>query len=253
MATVTIDPGHYEAYNPGVCPNYYEGNTMLQLAQYLGEALTSMGANVKYTRTTNAQNPSLAERGGMAAGSDLFISLHSDASDNANARGVTSFYSVRRPETEPFAVDIGTAAANAMGNQFRGAVARPSTSVPSQDYLGVLRASVAAGVPNAFLIEHGFHTNMEDCMILSDPAALRRIANAEAEVIGRWLGLTSTTPSTPCPFYYTVQPGEYLYLIGQKFGVPWQNIAAINNISEPYRLDVGQQILIPFNTEDSIG
>jgi N-acetylmuramoyl-L-alanine amidase len=243
MATVVIDPGHYGLYNPGVCPGYFEGNTMLRLAQHLGTALTAMGANVRYTRTTNEQNPSLAERGAMAAGSDLFISLHSDATDDPSVRGVTSFYSVRRPNSEPFAVAIGEAAAGAMGNQFRGAIARPSETTPGLDYLGVLRAAVATGVPNAFLIEHGFHTNPEDCAVLSDDNALKRIADAEARVIAEYLGLS--LPGNICTFYYVVQPGEYLYLIGKKFGVPWQNIAAINNLRAPYTLMPNQRILIP--------
>jgi len=68
MPTVVLDPGHTGNYNPGVCPGYYEGNQMLKLAQFLGNDLRAMGVNVLYTRTTNAQNPSLEERGRLAAG-----------------------------------------------------------------------------------------------------------------------------------------------------------------------------------------
>ena len=247
MAVIVIDPGHYGAYNPGVCPGYFEGNTMLVLSKYLGAALTGMGADVKYTRTTNEQNPSLSERGGMAAGADLFISLHSDASDNASARGVTSYISVRQPETEPFATAIGEATANAMGNQFRGVIARPSETTPGQDYYGVLRSAVAAGAKNALLLEQGFHTNMQDCAILSDNAALQRMAGAQAKVIAEQFGLTSGSGGASQVFgvQYTIQPGEYLYIIGQKFGIPWQVIAATNGIVSPYVVMPGQRIIIP--------
>jgi len=252
MTTIVIDPGHYGGYNKGVCPGYYEGNTMLKLAKFLGADLLSMGATVKYTRTTNEENPTLQQRGQMAANADLFISMHSDASDNPAASGVTSFYSVRQPLTRPFAIQIGEAAAGAMGNSFRGAVARESETTPGYDYLGVLRAAVAAGAKNAFLIEHGFHTNMEDCLTLSDDAALRRIAAAEAAVIGEYFQLTAppevptpTPPPSSCQFRYTVQPGESLYSIGQKFGTSWQAIASANNIASPYSIMAGQILIIP--------
>ena len=246
MATIVIDPGHYGGYNTGICPNYFEGNTMLTLSQYLGASLTAMGANVKYTRTSNDQNPSLAERGQMAAGADLFISLHSDASDNPEIEGVTAFYSLRQPATEPFAADIGRAVSGAMNNTFRGTTTRESESSPGYDYLGVIRAAVAAGAKNAFLIEHGFHTNMQDCMTLSDSASLKRIAEAEAAIIGQHFGL-SAVPATPtsCQFRYTVRPGDNLFLIGQLFNVPWQSIASENKIVSPYQIYIGQQLLIP--------
>lgn|GEM_PF-811562 len=257
MATIVIDPGHYGGYNKGVCPDYYEGNTMLKLAEFLGQELQDMGATVKYTRTTNEQNPTLQQRGQMGAGADLFISLHSDASDDPTASGVTSFFSVRQPLTESFATAIGEAAAEAMGNSFRGSVARESETTPGYDYLGVLRAAVAVGAENAFLIEHGFHTNMRDCLTLSDDNALRRIAAAEAAVIGRYFQLMapgqpqppteSVPPPTPsgCQFSYTVQPGESLYSIGQKFGTSWQEIASANDIVSPYNLMAGQILIIP--------
>lgn len=45
---------------------------------------------------------------------------------------------------------------------------------------------------------------------------------------------------------YTVQPGDYLSKIGQKFGVKWQDIASLNGISGPnYIIYVGQVLKIP--------
>jgi len=248
MATIVIDPGHYGGYNQGVCPGYYEGNTMLKLAKYLGTNLTAMGAQVIYTRTTNEENPSLAERGRMAANAGLFISLHSDAADDPSVRGVTSFYSVRQPESEFFASDIGNAAADAMGNQFRGTIAMPYPTDPTLDYFGVLRSAVAAGADVALLIEHGFHTNMEDCLFLSNDENLKKIAAAEAAVIAQYFDLNLT-----CTTFYTVQPGDSLYLIAQKFNVLWPTIAKANNMTYPYSLSVGQQILVPYTEGTASG
>ena len=251
MATIVIDPGHYDKYNPGVCPGYYEGNAMLKLAKFLGAELTAKGANVKYTRTTDDQRPSLEQRGAMGAGADLFISLHSDAADSPTVRGVTSFYSVRQPDSKDFAEQIGIAVSDAMGNPFRGAITRPSTTSPGYDYFGVIRSSVAAGAKNSFLIEHGFHTNPQDCAILNSDDGLRRIARAEADAIARHFGLESSgaAPTPPqagcCMFKYTVQPGEYLFIIAKKFGVSWETIAAANSLMPPYILHPGQTLTIP--------
>ncbi|MCL2322872.1 MAG: peptidoglycan-binding protein, partial [Oscillospiraceae bacterium] len=247
MAKIVIDPGHTGGFNKGVCPGYYEGNAMLKLAKYLGEELTQYGADVIYTRTTDAENPSLIDRGHKGANADLFISLHSNASENSTIRGVDAFYSVRRPESKSFATALGTAAAEAMGTPFRGSSIMLYPNDPTLDYFGVIRYSVEVGAKNSFLIEHGFHTNPLDCAVLNNDAALKRIAAAEAKVIANYFGLSKENQcQCQCAFSYTVRSGDSLYSIGQMFGVLWQNIATANNLSSPYTLQIGQQIAIPF-------
>ncbi len=45
---------------------------------------------------------------------------------------------------------------------------------------------------------------------------------------------------------YTVEPGDFLSGIGEKFGVPWQLIAEANGIEGPdYTIQVGQELIIP--------
>lgn len=46
---------------------------------------------------------------------------------------------------------------------------------------------------------------------------------------------------------YVVRAGDTLYLIGQRFGVSVERIIAINNISNPENIQVGQTLLIPRN------
>jgi len=47
---------------------------------------------------------------------------------------------------------------------------------------------------------------------------------------------------------HTVQPGENLFRIGLKYGVPWQTIAAANGIDST-KIYVGQQLRIPVSGE----
>jgi lysozyme len=44
---------------------------------------------------------------------------------------------------------------------------------------------------------------------------------------------------------YIVRPGDNLFLIGLPYGLQWTEIAAINNLTDPNDLEVGQEILIP--------
>ncbi len=44
---------------------------------------------------------------------------------------------------------------------------------------------------------------------------------------------------------HTVQPGETLFRIGQQYGFTVDELAAYNQLANPNRLDVGQQIRIP--------
>jgi LysM repeat protein len=47
---------------------------------------------------------------------------------------------------------------------------------------------------------------------------------------------------------YTVQSGDTLYSIGQRYGVSWQTIASTNGISSPYYIQAGQQLTISGTT-----
>ena len=46
-------------------------------------------------------------------------------------------------------------------------------------------------------------------------------------------------------FYHTVEHGQTLYRIAKTYDMDWHELMAINNISDPSRLEVGQKILIP--------
>ncbi len=58
---------------------------------------------------------------------------------------------------------------------------------------------------------------------------------------------TPTATGTPSrtPIHYVVQPGDTLFLIAQRFGVPLDALIAANGITNPDRIEVGQVIIIP--------
>lgn len=68
--------------------------------------------------------------------------------------------------------------------------------------------------------------------------------------------LTPTPTSTPddstptsegkcAGFWYTVQPGDWIYALARQFGVTPEQILAANNLSDPDQLQPGQEICIP--------
>src|ERR1041384_2600696 len=55
----------------------------------------------------------------------------------------------------------------------------------------------------------------------------------------------SPSPQPKRPRTYTVEAGDTLSSIGHAFGVPWQDIVALNSIAAPYVIVPGQVLRIP--------
>ncbi len=58
-------------------------------------------------------------------------------------------------------------------------------------------------------------------------------------------GATPQAEATPATVTYTVGVGDNLSSIAAQFDVPWQDIAAANNIAAPYTIYRGQRLVIP--------
>lgn len=222
---ICIDPGHTKNYNKGVTAGYYEGNMTLALAQELKKALEEYdGARVYMTRTTGAENPALSTRGKTAVnnGCRLFISLHSDASNNSSTRGVTVIRSLKRPDSRALGEKLAAAIAECMETKLtpysgakNGVWTRVYPETTNTDYYAVIRNAVTgACVKEAFLIEHSFHTNPTDCAWLNIAANRRKLAQVEAATIAEYYGLkkkkAATTANTAATGkLYRVQVGAF--------------------------------------------
>ena len=80
---IMLDAGHYGDYqNMSPCdtnPRYYESTMTWKLHLRLKMALEKLGFEVGVTRKKKDQDLPVYERGQMAKGYDLFLSLHSNA------------------------------------------------------------------------------------------------------------------------------------------------------------------------------
>jgi LysM repeat protein len=62
---------------------------------------------------------------------------------------------------------------------------------------------------------------------------------------------TPTPTVTPTPIIYVIKQGDTLLVIAREFGVTVNAIQEINGITDPRRLRIGQEIIIPLETADS--
>lgn len=203
---ICLDPGHTKGYNAGVNKNYREGTAMFTLAAKLKAQLECYeGVEVFLTRSLTA-NPSLDVRANVARknGCDLLLSLHSNAAANASACGVSVFYSVKR-DSEAFAQALSEAVAAVMKQDTavtypRGAKTRTyvgKNDGKTYDYYGIIRGAVVGNVvKHALIVEHGFHTNAAECQWLMQDANLDRLAQVDAAVIAKQLGLSPKTAAS---------------------------------------------------------
>ncbi len=196
---IVLDPGHGQFGNPHTTrEGFYEGTQNFVLACFLKDQLTRRGFEVKLTRNKLEDNPTLKERGRLAgeSGALLFLSLHSNAPGKAatperyvKIRGAEVYYSITDEAVNiPFARALNNAIVTTMNTADRGIHTRRLPDNPERDYYGVIRSSAESGCRQAFLAEHGFHTNPEDSAFLQNSSSLLILAAAEAEVIDRFFG-----------------------------------------------------------------
>lgn len=196
---ITLDPGHGQYDNKSSNnPKYIEGTQMWKLANKLKAALEAYGFEVVTTRPKISDNPSLSARGKTAGqnGSSMLLSLHSnapgknkDGSYSPSVTGSVVFYSLTDKSNKTLADKLGVKVSELMGHYYRGSLIRESETNPGTDYYGVIRAAAQSGCKCAYIIEHGFHTNVNDSNFLLDDTKLQILANAEAKIIADHFGM----------------------------------------------------------------
>lgn len=189
---VVIDPGH-GGDNEGTKENgFCEKEMTLTTALALYDRLSQYdGVTVYLTRTDDTKS-SLAQRAEFARSvdADFLFSIHYNASENHELFGSEVWV----PLTAPY---------NAYGYQFgctlltrfqekglfiRGIKTRINDR--GTDYYGILRESVALGVP-AILIEHCHVDEVRDYPYCDSMEKQQEFGYEDAEAIARFLGLSS--------------------------------------------------------------
>ena len=160
---------------------------MFDLQRYLKEALEARGFTVVCTRQEVTDNPSLYERGSMAAGCAVLLSLHSNAVGNEQNDAVDYvrvYYPVSRKE-EALAQLLSETIAQTMGTRQAAQILTRWNSAHNADYYGVIRHAAAVGGVG-MILEHSFHTNARTTAWLLSDENLKQLAQREAAALAEY-------------------------------------------------------------------
>ena len=194
---VCLDAGHYGKYNraPGV-KEYYESDMNWKLHLLLKAELEKYGVTVSQTRSNQATDKTLYNRGADSKGCDLFISLHSNAT--GSEVNESTDYPVVIVQLDGKGDALGEKLAKAvgvlMGTAQKGHIWKQEGK--NGEYYGVLRGAAAVGTCG-MIIEHSFHTCSKMAKWLLSEENLKNLAVEEARIIAEHYGLTKTaTPES---------------------------------------------------------
>lgn len=199
---ILLDPGHGagRAHNRGFVGGDNEGDANFNYCVgHLKPALERKGFIVEMTRKKITDDPTLAERGAMAAGYDLLFSSHSNAMPKPNTgTGTEIFDSVQKP-TGSLAGTLSAEIAKTIGITNRGRKTKKDSD--GTDWYGVLRASKAK---SAMLVEHFFHDNDSD--VKKWWKTYKQVAEVTANVLADYYGVSQHKEYTAQEFIDYLAP-----------------------------------------------
>ena len=218
---ILLDAGHYGKYNLSPCQTsekYYESDFSWALHNLLKQELLRYGFVVGITRMSKAIDKEVYDRGQMAKGYDLFLSLHSNAATAEVCDGVDRPVICCPLKADKNVLTLGNKLGKAVLDVMKPVqnyyqiFQREHPNYPGYDYYGVLRGAIDAGCKYSFIIEHGFHTDTRCTEWLLKDENRKALAVAEAKAVADWFGVSapavSATPASGKTIY-RVQVGAF--------------------------------------------
>lgn len=235
---VIVDAGH-GGNDPGaVNGNIKEKDLTLQAAKYIDRRLKELGINSILTRDDDEYLPreDRIRRINSLTNNQpaILISNHINA---GGGEGAEIVYALRNDST---LADITLQNIGEVGQLKRKVYQRRLPENPNLDYYYILRESGQNTEP--ILIEYGFIDNIKDQNKLLN--YLDDYAEAVVKSIAEYTNTPYLEPNTS--EQYTVQRGDTLYSISQKFNIPVNKLKEINNLNTNTILP-GQILIIKEN------
>ncbi len=175
-SAVIIDPGHGGS-DPGAIGStgLREADVTLGIGRMVKQVLERQGVRVTLTRTDDStvaleDRPDLAQRNGGI----VFVSIHANAGRDPAVAGTETYY--KTPESQPLAALVQGEIVQALGEPDRG--------VRIADFYVIVKAPIPS-----VLVEVAFITNHREEDLLRDPAVPRRIAEAIARAVVKFLAV----------------------------------------------------------------
>lgn len=195
---ICLDAGHYGSkYNQSpVVKSYYESMMNWKLHLLLKEELLKRGFDVMTTRSEQEPDMNVYDRGAMAKGCSLFLSLHSNACDTESVDYPVIYRAHDNlNNVDSLALPLIQGIAGLMGTRQNGRTATRKNS-SGGEYYGVLRGARTVGVPFFMIVEHSFHTNKAATNWLLNDENLKRLAVLEAGILAKYYGMAEV-PEKP--------------------------------------------------------
>lgn len=220
---IIVDAGH-GGNDPGaVNGNIKEKDLTLQAAKYIDRRLKELGINSVLTRDDDEYLPreDRIRRINSLTNNQpaILISNHINA---GGGEGAEIVYALRNDST---LADITLQNIGEVGQLKRKVYQRRLPENPNLDYYYILRESGQNTEP--ILIEYGFIDNIKDQNKLLN--YLDDYAEAVVKSVAEYTNTPYLEPNTS--EQYTVQRGDTLYSISQKFNIPVNKLKELNNLN----------------------
>ncbi|MEW9503433.1 N-acetylmuramoyl-L-alanine amidase [Jeotgalibacillus marinus] len=237
MAKIVLDAGH-GGTDPGAVGNgLEEKKVVLDIAKKVRDILNSSynGASVQMTRDTD-KTVSLQARTDQANawGADTFVSIH------INAGGGTGYEDYIYPGLS------GTSNSAKMRNSIHTEVTKVLSKYgirnrgKKEANFHVLRETKMGAV----LLETLFIDTVADANLIKNATYINDISKAYADGIAKALDLSGGGNEPGDGTTYTVQTGDTLSAIALRFNTTVEVLVALNNLSDPNTIYVGQVLII---------
>lgn len=232
---IVIDSGHGGSDGGASGNGIVEKDLTLKISQYMKKRFDELGIENSMTRTTDETlNPSDRVKKVLSFygnGKDVIV-----LSNHINAGGGDGFeivYGLRNNDT--LAKKIAQEIENT-GQNVRKYYQRRLPSNSSKDYYYIIRETPDT---EALLVEYGFLDSTDD-----DVSQLKNnyedLAEAVVKAVASYIGVPYTSPTDE---YYTVEKGDSLWSIANKFNTTVANLKSLNNLSSNL-LQIGQKLKI---------
>ena len=193
--TVVIDAGHGQRDPGNMALDAKESDINLALSLRVCKLLSDMGYNVLLTRADDTamlgadpqydtdKEAEARRLWAVREGADLYISIHCNAADDANAKGTRLFYN-NRPITSFAGRALALCYQNSLNDEFSAEIASGAVPAVKNNYLNGMQEDIYIVLQDvtmpAVLIEIGFMTNEKELAMLQSDDYLWEYAHALA-------------------------------------------------------------------------
>ena len=243
---IVIDAGNGGRASVATGNGLVAKNLTLEISRYIYDRLKQLNIPVSMTRDSDVtlSDDERVQRALNAFGRGSDVIILSNRVSSGKGEGAETIYALRNNDT--LAKSISEALEGA-GQTSRKYYQRRWPENPLYDYDPFIRNTENA---ETLIVEYGSLDNQADATKLKNN--LEAYAEAVVRALANYAGVTYIPPNGSIEDIYTVQKGDSLWSIANKFGVTVEELKSANNLSSN-TLQIGQVLVIPREVGTSPG